>query len=81
MMLSSLSNIKLTPTSPWSMFDNNDPWLYVSIIVFVVFALVALVIHLREYPEDDDTPKIFKAGFTLLAMAWNMIYVIYKLLF
>ena len=79
-MINSPVNYVYSLRSPWSIFNNGDPWLYVSIVIFAIFALMSLVIHLRGYSDDDDTPKIFKAGYALLAMAWNIVYVFYKML-
>lgn len=57
-----------------------DAYSILTVMVLVVFGLIAFALSIRCYPEDDDTPVGMKILFALLAACWNIVYVIYHLL-
>lgn len=51
-----------------------------TIVILFIFGLIAFVLSIRCYPEDDDTPVGVKVLFALLAACWNILYVVYYIL-
>lgn len=68
----------IKPVSPWIIMpDYRTMTGLATIMVFLMFSIVAFVLSIRCYPEADDTPIGLKLLFSLLAAGWNVIYLVY----
>uniref|UniRef100_A0A6C0J6W4 Uncharacterized protein n=1 Tax=viral metagenome TaxID=1070528 RepID=A0A6C0J6W4_9ZZZZ len=73
----SLSNIKIK--SKLNIFQYSKLF-YVIMGVYITIYITCFILSYRNYPEDDDTPKIFKISYALLAGLWNILYLMYRII-
>lgn len=65
------------PISPSALVPEWNTMSISAVLIFALVSLICFILAFRCYPEDDDTPVGMKFLFSVVAAAWNVVYLAY----